>query len=326
MFNYLKYKLKLFICLFLFFLVFVFTFFLYSLPVKAVIYPSLLCFVIGLVFLGFDCFKTHKTVSTLEIIKKIDIGLIDELPSPQNIQSESYNEIIRLLCESHAKTVQKGEKDFEDMVNYYTLWAHQIKTPISSMRLNLQNEDTPLSRTLQNDLTRIESYVNMVLAFLRLNSSSTDYVFKEYNLDNIIKDSVKKFSGEFITKKLSLSFEETNTFVLTDEKWLSFAVEQIISNSIKYTETGGVSIYLENPKILCIRDTGIGIMDTDLPRVFENGYTGLNGRTDKRASGIGLFLCKQICNNLSHKIEIFSKVGEGTTVKIHLDSKTVVPS
>ena len=206
------------------------------------------------------------------------------------------------------------------MIEYYTVWAHQIKTPIASMRLQIQSEDTESARKLMGDLNRIESYVEMVLTFLRLDSDSTDYLIKEYDLDEIIRPSIRKFSREFILKKLKLEYEPVSFKTITDSKWLSFIIEQVISNAVKYTSEGFVRIYMSEPGILCIEDTGVGISEEDLPRIFENGYTGFNGREDKRASGIGLYLCKRIADNLGHKIYAESKVGEGT--KILLDMRT----
>lgn len=137
---------------------------------------------------------------------------------------------------------------YNDMVDYYTVWAHQIKTPISSMRLTLQSDDSELSRKLSGELFRIEQYVEMVLAFLRLGSDSTDYVFKEYDLDSIIKSCVKKFSSEFIGRKIRLEYKPVGIKIVTDEKWLSFVIEQLLSNALKYTENGSVKIYI-NRKI-----------------------------------------------------------------------------
>jgi signal transduction histidine kinase len=186
------------------------------------------------------------------------------------------------------------------------------------MRLTLQSEDTETARRLSGDLNRIEEYVEMVLTYLRLDSDDTDYLIREYDLDEIIKPAVRKFAREFILKKLSLDYAPTGYTVLTDEKWLSFVIEQIISNAVKYTSEGGVKIYMDETGILCIRDTGIGICAEDLPRIFENGYTGFNGRGDKRASGIGLYLCKRITDNLGHGISVESVPGEGTTVRLDL--------
>lgn len=186
------------------------------------------------------------------------------------------------------------------------------------MRLHLQNEDTALSRNLASDLYRIEQYADMVLTFLRLNSESTDYVFREHDLDTIVRSAVKKFSSEFIYRKLSLDYKPLNTTVITDEKWLSFVIEQVLSNALKYTPSGSITITLENEKTLRIRDTGIGIAPEDLPRIFENGYTGYNGRTDKKASGIGLYLCRRVCSDLGHTITASSVVDSGTVIDIDL--------
>ena len=189
------------------------------------------------------------------------------------------------------------------------------------MDLKLQQEDTPLSRSLKGDLGRINQYVEMVLTFLRLNSDSTDYVIRNCDLDTILRQSVKRFAGEFIDRKLTLDYKPLNQTVLTDEKWLGFVVDQVLSNALKYTPKGSISIYLEAPCTLCIQDTGVGIAQSDLPRIFENGYTGFHGRADRRASGIGLYLCKRICTNLGHCISARSTPGEGTAICIGLDNR-----
>lgn len=187
------------------------------------------------------------------------------------------------------------------------------------MKLSLQNEDSPLSRRLSSELLRIEQYVEMVLAFLRLDSTSSDYLFKEQELDTIVKQSVKKFATDFIGKKIRLQYEPLNKKIITDEKWFAFVVEQLLSNSLKYTREGSVKIYLSDENVLCISDTGIGIAPEDLPRVFENGYTGFNGRLDKSASGIGLYLCKRICDNLGIGISVQSTLGAGTQVFLNME-------
>ena len=299
-------------------LIFTVSFFLYHLPVEAVIYPTLLCAFIGLFVLIFDFLRVKDRHKELAQIKSIPDAITATFPADNNIQNEDYREVIRLLCEEHDQYKSETNYKYTDMIDYYTVWAHQIKTPIAAMRLTLQNEDTPLTRKLTNDLYRIEQYVEMVLTFLRLNSDSTDYVFKEYDLDNIVKSAVKKFSSEFIGRKLRLIYDPLNTTVITDEKWLSFVIEQVLSNALKYTPAGSITITLENEKTLRIRDTGIGIAPEDLPRIFENGYTGYNGRTDKKASGIGLYLCKRICINLGHTITARSIVDVGTIIDIDL--------
>ena len=311
--SYFKYRAKIIFTCFVVVAIFVTTDILFNMPRIAVLYPLILTLSIGLIVCGFDFaffVKRHKRLN----------DNTDELPAPKNLIEEDYQNIINLLKEESRIAEQKASADYTDMVEYYTVWAHQIKTPIAAMRLNLQSEDTETARKLMGDLNRIEAYVGMVLTFLRLDSNNTDYLFKEYDIDEIIRPAVRKFSREFILKKLKLEYEPVSYRTITDSKWLSFIIEQVISNAVKYTSEGSVKICMNEPGILCIEDTGIGISEEDLPRIFENGYTGFNGREDKRASGIGLYLCKRIADNLGHKIYAESKAGEGT--KIFIDMRT----
>ncbi len=316
--QYLKQCRRVFIVGAVFCLIFTVSFLLYHLPIGAVIYPALLCAVLGILIMVFDFLRVKREHEALTGIRSITDVIAESLPKMDSIKDEDYRQILRLLSEEHNHYRTQTNRKYADMIDYYTVWAHQIKTPIASMRLHLQNEDSSLSRTLTSDLHRIEQYVEMVLTFLRLNAESTDYVIKEYDLDKIIKQAVRKFSSDFIGRKLSLVYEPVNTTVITDEKWLSFVIEQVLSNALKYTPAGSITISLENEKTLRIRDTGIGIAPEDLPRIFENGYTGYNGRADKKASGIGLYLCKRICNNLGHTITAHSTVDVGTIVDIDL--------
>ena len=316
--RYLRQRRRLFIVGAVFCFVFAVSFLLYHLPIGAVIYPTLLCAALGILIMVFDFLRVKREHEALSSIRSMTDVIAESLPKIDGIKDEDYQQILRLLSEEQNNYRTQTNKKYADMIDYYTVWAHQIKTPIASMRLHLQNEDSVLSRTLSSDLRRIEQYVEMVLTFLRLNSESTDYVIKEYDLDKIIKQAVRKFSSEFIGRKLSLVYEPVNTTVITDEKWLSFVIEQVLSNALKYTPSGSITITLENEKTLRIRDTGIGIAPEDLPRIFENGYTGYNGRADKKASGIGLYLCKRICNNLDHAIAVRSIVDVGTIIDIDL--------
>ena len=301
--------------------VFIVTFILYRLPITAVLYPLGICVAIGCCFLIYDYRKVKvRHEKFREIQNFMDIS-VDGLPKPESIADEDYSRIIELLCQEISGTVTNMNLRYDNMIEYYTVWAHQIKTPIVAMKLRLQNEDSRFSRNISSELLRIEQYVEMVLVFLRLDGSSTDYVIKEYELDDIVRQAVKKFAGEFIQRKLTLNYDEVKMSVITDEKWLSFVIEQILSNALKYTRNGGVSIYLENGDVLCIKDTGIGIEAEDLLRIFEKGYTGYNGRSDKKASGIGLYLCKRICKNLGHSISAVSAPGEGTIIKIDISRK-----
>lgn len=297
-----------------FMLLYASSYLLFDMPAIAVLYPLVMCAVLGVIVVIFDFvfyYRKHKRL------------LAEDIPSPRNQIEEDYQKIIEKLKEESKIKEMTASENYNDMIEYYTVWAHQIKTPIAAMRLNLQSEDTELARKLMGDLNRIESYVEMVLTYLRLDSDSTDYLVKKYDLDEIIRPAVRKFSREFILKKLKLDYEPVKYKTITDSKWLSFIIEQVISNAVKYTSEGGVRIYMDEPGILCIEDTGIGISAEDLPRIFENGYTGFNGREDKRASGIGLYLCKRIADNLGHKIYARSEISKGTTMILDLRAREV---
>lgn len=317
--RYLRQKLPTILLVLIFFVIFSVSFLLYRLPIEAVLYPSALCFIFGLSYMFYDFSKIKRLHKSLQDIAKLTAGMINSLPDAKTIAEDDYQAIIGALKTEVYKLETTASEKYAEMSDYYTIWAHQIKTPIASMNLMLQGVDSQLSRRLSGELFRIEQYVEMVLAFVRLDSNSTDYVFKSCNIDGVIRQSVKKFAHDFIYRKISLDFGETGLKAVTDEKWLGFVIDQLISNSLKYTKDGTVSIYLKAPDILCIQDTGMGIAPEDLPRVFDKGYTGYNGRKDKKASGLGLYLCKKICSRLGHKIYIESKPGEGTCVMIDFE-------
>ena len=219
--------------------------------------------------------------------------------------------------------------DLNDMMDYYGMWAHQIKTPISAMRILLQSGreseeekiDRKLYDSLQMELFKTEQYVEMVLSYLRIGDISKDMVLTNCDLGKVVRQAVKKYSRLFILQKISLELGEIKETVLTDEKWLSFVVEQILSNALKYTKKGKVSIYMADTCHLVIEDTGIGISAEDLPRIMEKGYTGYNGREDKKSTGIGLYLCKKVMDKLNHGIQISSEPGKGTKVTLDLGRK-----
>ncbi len=318
MWIYLKQRWKLLLLLLVCIAIFAGMFLLYHFPMTSVLYPSGLCLLLLLVVGGIDYASLRRKHKTLQSLKRMSFMLLDSLPASASLLEDDYQQLLKLLSDAHRQMESDQNRRYQDMMDYYTVWAHQIKTPIAAMRLHLQQEDSPLSRMLTSELMRVEQYVDMVLAYLRLDAHSTDYVIREYDVDAIVCQAVKRFAGEFITRKLALHYEPLNITVITDEKWLLFVVEQVLSNALKYTATGSITIALEAPKTLCIRDTGMGIAPEDLPRVFEQGYTGVAGRADKRASGIGLYLCKRICRNLGHQITAESVPGQGTTIRIHL--------
>lgn len=302
----------------LFFLLYGGAFALYRLPFAAVVYPTLLCALAGAGALVWGYIRERRTCRELEALTRSAATVIGQLPPAGDGAESAYQRLIVGLQEAAAHTAAAERERYDGMVEYYTVWAHQIKTPIAAMKLTLQNEDTPLSRTLTADLLHIEQYADMVLAFLRLGADGTDFVFRECALDDILRPTLRKLAPEFILRKLRLCYDPTDMTVLTDEKWLSFVVEQVLSNALKYTRTGSITVRAATPAALIIEDTGIGIAPEDLPRVFEKGFTGYNGRTDRTATGLGLYLCRRVCDGLGVGLSIASEPGKGTAVTLDM--------
>ncbi len=299
-------------------LIFTVSFALYGLPLGAVLYPAALCAAAGGIILLLSLRKSRAVCQELSLMQHHPADLPDELPAAQSPQEQAYQALLLALHTDRQKLKSDMNARYHDMTEYYTVWAHQIKTPIAAIRLALQNEDTPLSRRLTGEVGRVEQYVQMALTYLRLGSDSSDYVIRSCALDDIVRPAVRRFAGEFIQRKIQLNYQMLNYTVITDEKWLGFVVEQVLSNALKYTPQGSVSIYMEPEGVLCIRDTGIGIAPEDLPRVFEKGYTGYNGRSHRKASGLGLYLCREILTRLGHSVNAESQVDHGTTIRIDL--------
>lgn len=315
--KYMQTKIISMITIALFAVIFAFVFALYHLEVEAILYASALCILLAVFInvVGFIKYYRKHMILT-EISNNINI-LSSNLEESTNLIENDYIEIVTHLSGINNEAVTNLKTQRADSIDYYTTWVHQIKTPIAAMRLILQSEDTDEHKELLSELFRIEQYVDMVLTYFRLDSSSNDFVFGHYNLDKIIKQSVRKYAPSFVRKRIGLIYEGTDISVLTDEKWLGFITEQLLSNAIKYTDKGNVTITAQD-NILCISDTGIGIAQEDLPRIFEKGYSGYNGRANKKSTGLGLFLCKQACNKLSHKIYVESQVAKGTSVFVDL--------
>lgn len=311
----------------IFVVIFAVVFSLYSLELEPVLYALFLSAIAAVIFIVYDfikCYKKHNKLCVFE--KQINIGL-GKTPTADNFIEADYQSILQTLYEQTTEMISKTDIKQTEMIDYYTLWAHQIKTPIAAMRLILQSEYTEQNKELLEQTFKIEQYVEMVLSYLKIDSASSDLVLKNYNLLQIVKQVIRKYGHVFVRKNIALDLKEMDCTVLTDEKWLVFVIEQILWNALKYTSSGKISIYMEeiSQKVLVIEDTGVGIAEEDLPRIFEKGFTGYNGRMDKKATGIGLYLCKKILDKLSHTITITSKVNVGTTVKINLSSvKTII--
>lgn len=303
----------------LFFAVYLAVYLLYHAPLEPALYAALLCGVLAGLFLAGDYVRERRARRQLHACLAARFVTAERLPEAADALEEDYRQVVELLLEQKAELQSERDRQIGDMLDYYTLWAHQIKTPIAALQLLLQTPD-PSSGELRQELFQIDQYVDMVLCYLRLASLSSDLVLQEYSLADCIRRTVKKFAVVFLHKKISLHWEETDVRVLTDEKWLRFVLEQLLSNALKYTPPGGVITITADPadNTLTLEDTGVGIRPEDMPRIFERGFTGGNGRLEQKSTGLGLYLCRQILGKLGHPLSIESEPGRGTRVILRL--------
>ena len=294
-------------------------FFLYDIPLEPVGYVVVFVLLTCGICLAFDYGRYKKRLENLQGISQNPELELEHFLLPENENEALYQEICRELNEKRLQAENKRSAFHTELTDYYTMWVHQIKTPIAAAGLLLQ-EENPDSKALQNELFKIEQYVEMVLGYLRTEDMAGDMQLENVDLDHLIREQIHKFARIFIGKKLALDYQGVTETVLTDEKWLGFVIGQILSNALKYTKKGKISIYMseEEPHTLVIQDTGIGIRPEDLPRVFEKGFTGYNGREEGHSSGIGLYLCGKIMKKLDHRIWIQSEQGTGTKVMLAL--------
>lgn len=278
-------------------------------------YQLLLAFLLASFFLGMDLASAYKEYRN---------QLFYASGRPQTALEALLSEKLALLeMDKKNRAIEEREK-LNDLMDYYTLWAHQIKTPIAASSLLVgEIEDKKVKNQLEQELFKIESYVNIVLQYLRLESFHEDLVLKKENVEDLVKEIVKKYAIFFIQKGLSLSLHDLDRTIITDRKWFVVILEQVLSNSLKYTSQGGIEIYFQEDR-LYIKDSGLGIQDADLLRVFERGFSGYNGRLTQQSSGLGLYLSKKIADELGHQISIASQVGQGTTVMISFSEKKMI--
>ena len=302
-------------------------FYLYDIPFDAIIYGCELSFVWSAVCLLIDFYKYYKRHKLLHINREQFFDDAEQLPEYMDIIEYDYQELAKELYQAKQELISKNRIAKKELLDYYGMWVHQIKTPIAALDILLQNTERMLYQLdekemmqkaisvsdMKMELFKIEQYVEMALNYLRVEDISSDLVFKKHELDDMVRQVIRKYAKIFISKKIKIDFKPTKACIVTDEKWFIFVLEQIISNALKYTKQGQISIYMKE-KSLVIEDTGIGIPAEDLPRIFEKGFTGYNGRENKKSTGIGLYLCKNIMDKLQWNITVDSEVGRGTKI------------
>ena len=302
-------------------------FYLYDIPFDAIIYGCELSFVWCAVCLFIDFYKYYKRHKLLHINREQFFDDAEQLPEHMDIIEYDYQELAKELYQEKQELISKNRIAKKELLDYYGMWVHQIKTPIAALDILLQNTERMLYQIdekemmqkaisvsdMKMELFKIEQYVEMALNYLRVEDISSDLVFKKHELDDMVRQVIRKYAKIFISKKIKIDFKPTKACIVTDEKWFIFVLEQIISNALKYIKKGQIFIYMKE-KSLVIKDTGIGIPAEDLPRIFEKGFTGYNGRENKKSTGIGLYLCKNIMDKLQWNITVDSEVGSGTKI------------
>lgn len=330
-FSYIRYRVKWFLAVALCGLLMTAIMILNHAPNQEIGYGALLCLGFLMIVVILDFLDYRKRLERLRELESSIVYSLDGLPQGKDPVEEEYQLLLELLLEEKISLENASIHRQRDLTEYYTMWVHQIKTPIAALKLLLEEEgqengaeqseeerqlyaETQRNEKLQQ-LFAIEQYTEMALHYMRLESETNDFVIRKVSLDDVIKEAVHKYARWFVRKKIALCYEAVGTVVTTDEKWLEFVLEQLLSNALKYTPSGSIAIFVEDVRLV-ITDTGIGIRQEDLPRVCEKGYTGYNGHADKRSTGIGLYLCSSILKKLGHTFSITSEEGRGTRVVI----------
>ena len=306
-----------------------------------VVYAAVLDAILLLITVFVGYLRYRSKVKALSNALKRPVEEQAQLPEATDDVEILYHRLLENQSIARSESESSAAVRQSRMRDYYSMWVHQIKTPISAMKLLLEAEREELGQLMcdeeqqsafkelsdnldsfEDELFRIEEYVSMALQYQRVSSTENDFVLEKVSLDGVIRDTIKKYAKIMIRRHIGINYSGTKKQVYTDEKWLAFILEQILSNAIKYTPQGFVTIETAEEKdrfFITVKDTGIGIKAEDLPRVFEKGYTGYNGHADKKATGIGLYLCRQMADKLGHTIRMESELGKGTKVWIGFD-------
>lgn len=289
-------------------------------PLTLFFYSLELSLFLLLIYLLIDYFRYAKRYKLISQLELLNASGLEELQQNNDSADQFYIEKIAALLEQLRESENLHAERQTDQLDYFTLWLHQIKTPISAISLLTQSSRAKEAKQISQELVRLEDYTHMALNYIKLEEPGADMDLSMVDLDDIIKKAIKKYSILFIYKGIKLDYKPLGMKVLSDGKWLQNLLEQILSNSLKYTPEGTISIYPDpvNAETVIIEDTGIGIGSEDLPKIFNKGYSGMNGRLHEKSTGLGLFLSKKICKRLGHQLSIDSQPGKGTCVAIDM--------
>ena len=289
------------------------------------IYIPLIIMGLYMISIIIEYFKRKKFYDKLlKILEELDEKyLITEIiKTPNFLEGQILKNSLEQIDKSMLENVNKYKYMTEDYKEYIELWIHEIKIPIATSKMVIENNKNAITKSIDEELDKVENYIEQALFYARSNTVEKDYYIRKVVLKEIVNESIKKNKSSLIQEKISIDIHDLEIEVNTDNKWIVFILNQIIQNSIKYRkkENSVIEIYANQGKenvILYIKDNGIGIKQGEITRVFEKGFTGTNGRlSNKKSTGIGLYLCKKLCNKLGIGIELNSVQNEGTEVKL----------
>ena len=273
-------------------------------------------FLVAFFYIVYFIYGYFKYKKHLEIVKNININNIDDIYPSNLIEDEYLKKISYCMIENKKNTVLRNN-DLDQLKEDYTIWIHQAKTPIAALSLIIDSVELEEKSDMKQELFKINQYTDMALTNIRLQDIHKDLEIREHDLYELVKSTIKKYALYFNYKGNVLKLEEFSKKIVTDEKWFIYGLDQIISNAVKYTKNGEVSISLKE-NYLIIEDTGIGIREEDIPKLFTRGFTGYTGRIEKKATGLGLYMSKKILTTLGSSIKLESIAGKGTKVYIKI--------
>lgn len=289
------------------------------------IYIPLIIMGLYMISIIIEYFKRKKFYDNLlKMLEELDEKyLITEIiKTPNFLEGQIFKNSLEQIDKSMLENVNKYKYMTEDYKEYIELWIHEIKIPIAASKMVIENNKNAITKSIDEELDKVENYIEQALFYARSNTVEKDYYIRKVVLKEIVNESIKKNKSSLIQEKISIDIHDLDIEVNTDNKWIVFILNQIIQNSIKYRkkENSVIEIYANQGKenvILYIKDNGIGIKQGEITRVFEKGFTGTNGRlSNKKSTGIGLYLCKKLCNKLGIGIELNSVQNEGTEVML----------
>lgn len=291
-----------------------------------IIYINIVAYSLLFLFLVFDFILKYRYFKSLTLlVDNQEENIFSSLPKSLTKEQEIFSILLKKIEKEHQNKFDNLYLDKIENIDFMTSWVHEVKTPISVCRLIIENSDgKSLEETLdsiEDELNKIDNYVEQSLYYSKIDDFSKDYLLYDIDIKKTLNELVKRNVKSFISKRIGLDMHDVDYSVLTDKKWLLFIINQVVQNSLKYSKISGkIEIYCEKDKLetrLIVKDNGVGIPNEDLPRVFNKGFTGYNGRKFSKSTGMGLYLTKKMCKKLGHDISIDSKVDDYTKVTIH---------